>query len=201
MNPGELFYIKRDVKVEGPYDLVKMGDLLLEKSITADTLVRVEGSTDWQPFSKYPQYTVVRETSVDSAVRLDKLNAEAEANAPLIPLPSKQTTINFAVRFFLLLFLGAAAYLAAWYDHTVGTVILLSGIATAMIAHCLILGQVLDEDFSTIGKVSLVPFYDIYYFISNLDKYFSSFFVKYLGMVVAIAAAAGMGELHVHFHH
>ena len=201
MNPYELFYIKRDsASVEGPYDLVKMGELLLGKNITAETLVRVEGSPNWQPFCEFPQYSVVRETSVDPAARLETLEKKGEADAPFIPLPSKQALIKFATMAGVLLLLGVAAYLIAWHDHTIGTAILLLGFVTASIAQCLIFGQMLSEDFFTIGKVSFVPRYDVYYYSSNLDTYFSRFFAKYLGWTVVIATAAGMGELHVHFH-
>ena len=201
MNPYEQFYIKRGaVNVEGPYDLVKMGDLLREKSITPETLVRVEGSLDWQPFSEHSQYVVVRETSVDAAARLDSSEAELEANAPLIPLPSRESLINFATKALLLLFLGVTAYLIARHDETVGNVIVLSGFAIAAVAQCLIFGQMLNEDVFTIGKLFFIPFYDIYFFVSNLDNYFSKFFAKYLGLTVAIAAAAGMGKLQIHLH-
>jgi len=202
MNPYELFYVKRDdLKVEGPYDLVKMGDLLVEKSVTPETLVRVEGSLKWQPFGEYPQYEVVRETSLDVAARLDISEKKAEAGAPFIPLPSRAWLTRAMARAVLLLFLGIVAYLIARYNQTAGTVILILGAVSAGISQCLIFGQMLNEDYFTIGKVIFVPLYDDYYYGSNLDIYFSKFFVKYLGLTMAVAAAAGMGELHVHFHH
>jgi hypothetical protein len=202
MNPNELFYVKRgEAKVEGPYDLVKMGDLLVEKSVTPETLVRVEGSLNWQPFREYPQYGVVRETSVDAAARLESSEKKAEANAPLIPLPSRAWLTRLMARAVLLLFLGVIAYLSAWHNQAAGTVILIAGIVIATITQSLILGQMLNEDFFTIGKVIFVPLYDDYYYGSNLDVYFSKFFVKYLGLTMAVAAAAGMGELQVQFHH
>ena len=202
MNPYELFYVKRgEAKVEGPYDLVKMGDLLVEKSVTPETLVRVEGRLNWQPFREYPQYVVVRETSVDAASRLDSLDEKAEANAPLIPIPSRAWLTRLVAKAFLLLFLGVVAYLIAWYNQTAGTVILISGFVVAAISQCLIFGQVLNEDFLTISKVIFIPLYDDYYYGNNLDSYFFKFFAKYVGLTAAIAAAAGMGELHVHFHY
>jgi hypothetical protein len=202
MNPYELFYVKRgETKVEGPYDLVKMGDLLLEKSITPETPVRVEGSLNWQPFKEYPQYVVVRETSVDAAARLESSEKKAEASAPLIPLPSRAWLTRLMARAVLLFFLGIIAYLIAWHNQAAGMVVLIFGFVITGIAQCLIFGQMLNEDFSTIGKVIFVPLYDDYYYGSNLDIYFSKFFVKYLGLTLVIAAAAGMGELHVHLRH
>ncbi len=197
MNPYENFYLKRATGlVEGPFDLVQMGTLLQEKTITSETLVRVEGSLDWQPFGGLPQFAVIKETAVDMATRFDQMEKMAESDPSVVPLLSRENLRNgivtFAIKAFILMAAAVVAYLIPLFDHKAGTAVILVGVAVAAIAQCLILGKVLSEDFFTIGKVSLVPLYDIYYFGSNLDTYFSSFFAKYLGISMAVAAAAGM---------
>ena len=57
----------------------------------------------------------------------------------------------------------------------------------------MMLGKVLQEDFLMILLVMVVPFFDIFYFVSNIDTYRPYLLAKYTGIALALAAAAGTG--------
>ncbi len=87
---------------------------------------------------------------------------------------------------------GAGAYLIARLDETTGYCLQYAGGGVALVAHCLIMSRLLDEDFWTLALVFFVPGGDIFYFITRFWQYFQSFCVEYVGAAVAIGAAMGL---------
>jgi hypothetical protein len=200
MKPEPLFYIEREAQtVAGPYDLVQMAGLLRKKIITADTPVRREGEEDWKPFSWHPEFSIAREMSPDAvSARVDELNEEAEdARAP-IPLPSAETLMKLGGLVLGALLAGAGACLIARLDVTTGYCLLYGGIGAALVAQCMIIARLLDEDFWTLLFVFFVPGGDIFYFLSNIWEYFNWFCVKYVGAAVCIGAAMGLAAHSAH---
>jgi hypothetical protein len=201
MKPEPLFYIERaEQNVAGPYDLVQMAGLLRRKIITADTSVRLEGEEDWKPFSWHPQFIVAREMSPDAvSTRVNDLNELSEEEAqPPIPLPSAETLIKLAGLACGALLAGAGAYLIASLDVITGYCLEYGGIGAALVAHCMILAQLLDENIWTLGLVFFVPGGDIFYFITRFWQYYKWFCVECVGAAVAIGAAMGLATHSAH---
>jgi hypothetical protein len=195
MKPEPLFYVERaEQNVAGPYDLVQMAGLLRRKIITAETSVRLEGEEDWKPFGWQPQFSIAREMSPDAvSKRVAELDDEAEeARQGPIPLPSRETLIKLGGLGVGALLTGAGAYLIASLDATTGYCLEYAGGAATLVAICMIMARVLDEDFWTLVLVFFVPFGDVYYFISNIWEYFAWFCVKYIGLAVCAGAAMGL---------
>lgn len=199
MKPEPLFYIAREEQnVAGPYDLVQMAGLLRKKIITAETSVRLEGEEEWKPFSWQPQFSIVREMPADAvSTRVAELDDEAEAakQGP-IPLPSAETLMKLGGMIFGAILAGAGAYLIARLDVTMGYCLMIAGIAAALVAHCMIMARLLDEDFWTLLFVFFCPFGDVFYFICNIWQYFNWFCGKYVGAAVAFGAAMGLATHH-----
>jgi hypothetical protein len=195
MKPEPLFYIARDEQnVAGPYDLVQMAGLLRKKIITEETPTRLEGEDAWKPFSWQSQFIVAREMSPDAiSTRVINLDDEAAARARgPIPLPSAESVMKVVGMIVGALLAGAGAYLIARLDVTTGYCLECAGAAATVVALCMIIAGLLDEDFWTLLLVFFVPFGDVYYFICNFWKYFTWICVKYVGAAVAMGAAAGL---------
>lgn len=194
MKPGPLFYIQRDENVAGPYDLVQMAALLRRKIITAGTMTRLDGEDAWKAFSWQPQFSIAREMSPEAVSgRVAELDEEAlAAKSGPIMLPSRETLLKLGGFVFGALLAGSCAYLVARLDTTTGYGLLIGGIAAALIAHCLILVRLLDEDCWTLGAIFFIPGYDFFYFVTNIWQYFNLFCVKYVGAAVAIGAALAL---------
>lgn len=201
MKPEVLFYIERaEENVAGPYDLVQMAGLLRKKIITAETSVRREGEEDWKPFAWHPQFIVAREMSPDAvSTRVEDLDekAAADASGP-IPLPSAETLMKLGGLACGALLAGAGAYLIARLDVTTGYCLEAAGGAAALVAQCMIIARLLDEDFWTLLLVFFVPLGDIFYFICNIWEYFTWFCVKYVGAAVLAGAMMGMAANSAH---
>jgi len=195
MKPEPRFYIAREPgQVAGPYDVAQMAGLLRRKIITGDTPTCLEGADDWKPFSWQPQFSIAREMPADAIssrmVELDEAAAEAQSGP--IPLPSRETMVKLAG----LLIAAVVAFLGALFvasqDTTTGEVLAAVGGAAALVAQCMIMVRLLDEDYWTLGIVMFLPGGDIYYFLSNIWEYFTWFCVKYVGMAIAAGALAGL---------
>jgi hypothetical protein len=200
MKQEPLFYITREERtVAGPYDLVQMAGLLRRKIITPETSVRREGEDDWKPFSWHPQFIVAKEMSPDAVSgRSQELDAEARAPRSPIPLPSVETLMKLGELVIGALLAGAGAYLIARLDVTTGYCLEYAGGAAALVAICMIVARLLDEDFWTLLFVFFVPFGDIFYFICNIWEYFTWFCVKYVGAAVCAGAAMGLAAHSAH---
>ena len=201
MKPEPLFYIEREEQnVAGPYDLVQMAGLLRKKIITAETFVRLEGEDDWKPFSWHPQFIVAREMSPDAvSTRATKLDDEAEeARQGPIPMPSRETLMRLGGLMIGALLAGAGAYLIARADETTGYCLEYGGIGAALVAHCLIIARILDEDAWTLALVFFVPGGDIFYFITKFWQYFKLFCMEYVGAAVWVGAALGLAAHAAH---
>jgi hypothetical protein len=200
MKPEPLFYIEREAQnVAGPYDLVQMAGLLRKKIVTAETPTRLVGEDDWKPFSWQPQFSVAREMPPDAvSVRVEALDEEAHAPSSPIPLPSVETLIKLGGLICGAFLAGAGAYLIARADATTGYCLEYGGIAAALVAICMIMARLLDEDFWTLVLVFFVPGGDLFYFISNIWEYFTWFCVKYAGAAVAAGAALGLAAHSAH---
>ncbi len=190
-----LFYIQREGAEAGPYDLVQMAGLLRKKIISSETQTRLEGEDAWIPLSWQPHFSVIREMLPDAvSMRLDELNDEAlDRDRPPIPLPSRETVLRLGGMLLGCICAGVGAFCIARLDVTTGTLLLYGGMAAFAVAICLIYAKLLDEDWWTIGLVWFVPFWDIYYFVSNFWQYFPLFCLKYGGLCVALGATLGLG--------
>jgi len=200
MKPEPLFYIDRgEQNVAGPYDLVQMAGLLRRKIITAETSTRLEGEEDWKPFAWQPQFSIVREVPPDAvSTRVEVLDEEAHAPSSLIPLPSAETLMKLGGLVGGVLLAGAGAFLIAMVDSTTGYCVMVGGGVTALVAHCLIMARLLDEDYMTLALVFFVPFGDVFYFISNIWQYFTWFCAKYVGLAAWAGAAMGLAAHAAH---
>jgi hypothetical protein len=195
MKPEPLFYIEREGRVvAGPYDLVQMAGLLRKKIITPETPTRLEGEDGWKLFSWQPQFMIAKEMSPDAvSARVDELDEErADASRPPIPLPSTETLMKLGGLVFGAFLAGAGAYFIARVDITTGYCLEAAGGAAVIVAVCMIIARLLDEDFWTLLFVFFVPLGDIFYFISNIWEYYTWFCVKYVGAAVCAGAAMGM---------
>ncbi len=199
MTPEPLFHIDRGQgQVAGPYDVVQMAGLLRRRIITGETMTRREGTDDWKPFSWQPQFAIAREMPADAtSTRVTELDeaAAAEKSGP-IPLPSRETVLKLGALAGGALLAGIVAFIMAWLDATTGTCLLFLGGATALVAHCMIMARLLDEDYLTLGMVLLLPGGDLYYFLSNIWEYYTWFCVKYVGLAVVFGAMAGLAAAH-----
>lgn len=196
MKKGPLFYIERpEQNTAGPYDLVQMAGLLRRKIIKVDTMTRLEGEAEWRPFSQQPQFIVVSEIPQDAvSMRVDAMEEEIqERSQSLIPLPSAEFLVQAGVVGVALLAFAAGGYFLGRMDEMTGRVIVIGGGGIAAVAQVMILANLLDEDYITLLLVGFVPFFDIYYFVSNIDKYWPYFLAKYAGAILAFSAALGMG--------
>jgi len=198
MNPETLFYIQRDEAIAGPYDLVQVAGLLRRKIITPETMTRREGRDDWQPLSWQPQYSVIREMSPHAvSTRVDALDEEAGAAAAgPIMLPSRETMMKIISLLLGCVLAAGIAFVMAYLDRTMGYCLLVAGGAVILVAHCLIIARVLEEDGWTLLGMFFVPGYDIYYFVSNVWQYYPLFCLKYLGAAVSLGAVIGLATGH-----
>jgi hypothetical protein len=200
MKPEPLFYIAREKQpVAGPYDLVQMAGLLRKKIITPETMTCLDGGDDWKPFAWQPQFSIVKEMPPDAvSTRVEALDEEAQAPRSLLPLPSAETLMKLGGMLFGALLAGVGSYLIARLDVTTGYCLEFGGGAAALVAVCMIMAKLLDEDFWTLLLVFFVPFGDIFYFICNIWEYFNWFCVKYVGAAVCAGAILGLAAHSAH---
>lgn len=116
-----------------------------------------------------------------------------EKTATLFPVPSTEFLVQVAVMVVGLLVLAAVGYFLGRMDEMTGKVIMIVAGGVAAVAQVMILATLLDEDYVTFLLVAFIPFFDIYYFVSNIDKYWPYFLAKYAGAILAFAAAMGAG--------
>lgn len=195
MKPEPLFYIQRDGEiVAGPYDLVQMAGLLRRKIITMETSTRREGEEGWMPFNWQPEFHVARDMPPGAvSTRTESLDEEARAAASgPIPLPSQETVLKLAALMAGVVMAAAVAFVMARLDATTGCCLEAAGLGAVVVAQCMIMARLLDEDWMTLALITFVPMGDIYYFLSNIWAYFNWFCVKYIGMAVLVGAAAGL---------
>ena len=196
MKQDPLFYLLvpgNDKEVDGPYDLVQMAGLLRQKIITTETLTRMDGEQAWKPFGDRPQFIVAKEIPADAvSTRVIELrDAAKDSNSP-IPLPSAAFLVKVGALALLLVVAGAASFLLAWADPTLGLCLEVAGGGAALLGVALIYVTLADEDAMTVFWVFIFPLYDLYYFLVNFEKYLPYFYLAYLGTVISLAAAAGM---------
>jgi len=199
MKPEALFYIpvpNDDEAVAGPYDLVQMAKLLRDKMITAETLTFREGEEQWKAFGQRSEFIIAQEMPADAvSMRLEKLKMQAEESGSALPLPSAASMIKLGGIALLLLVVGTGVYFVSAADTTTGFFLAVVGGTAALVGQVFILVKLLDEEWITRLMVAFVPLFDIYYFISNLDKYLPFFCAKYLGGILALAAYAGIASV------
>jgi hypothetical protein len=58
----------------------------------------------------------------------------------------------------------------------------------------MIILKMIDQDYWKLFVTMIVPLYDFYFFICNIDRYYQLLAVKYAGVCVAIGAALGLGR-------
>ena len=192
MNPTRLF-IQREGNEAGPYDLVQMAALLRKKIIDGQTPTRLDGEDAWMPFSWQPHFSVVREMRPDAtSMRLDQLDEQTLDRRSPIPLPSREVLIQLTSFAAGCLLLGACAFLLAWSNAAVGTVALYAGIGLAVAAQLLIIFKMIDEDYIKLFLTMIIPLYDIYFFLCNIDRYYKLLAIKYAGICIALGSAWGL---------
>lgn len=195
MPPKPLLYIQRDGKEAGPYDLVQLAGLLRKRIVSGETQSRLEGDDAWVPLSWQPLFSTIREMSPDAdSMRLDELDEEALDRRSPIPLPSREFLIKLGAFVAGCLLLGAGAFLLAKADVTLGVGVQYIGLSIAIAASLMILIGILDEDWLKLGLIIFVPFYDLYYFICNFEKYALLLAVRYAALSVALGASLGLGR-------
>lgn len=197
MQPEVLFHIQREKTVAGPYDVVQMAGLLRRKIISAETMTRREGDDDWKPFSWQPQFNIAKEMPPDAtSARTKALDEEAvAANAPPILLPSRETVIKVIALIAGTLAAGGGSFLLGLLSSTLGWALLIGGISAGAVAYCFMMARMFDEDDRTLLKIFFIPYYDNYYFLTNLWKYYDLLCVKSIGVAVAIGAGIAL-----HYH-
>ncbi len=198
MKEEVLFYIsapQSDHGRAGPYDIVQMAGLLRRKIITAETMTLLKGESEWRPFFQQQQFILVGEIPQDAvSMRTDAVEEQIqEKTATLFPVPSTEFLVQVAVMVVGLLVLAAVGYFLGRMDEMTGKVIMIVAGGVAAVAQVMILATLLDEDYVTFLLVAFIPFFDIYYFVSNIDKYWPYFLAKYAGAILAFAAAMGAG--------
>jgi GYF domain 2 len=190
-------YIQREGTVAGPYDLVQMAGLLRKNIISRETQTRLEGEDAWMPLSWQPQFAVIRELSPDAtSMHLEELNEEAMNRRSPIPLPSRELLMQLAAGAAGCLLVAALAFLFAWLNTAVGTALLYAGGGIALAAQVMIIFKMIDEDYWKLFLTILIPLYDIYFFICNIDRYYKLLAVKYVGVSIALGATLGLGMHH-----
>ena len=198
MKPEPLFYIPvadNDQEVAGPYDLVQMAGLLRRKIITAKTLTLLDGEEDWESFGSRPQFLVAKEMPLDAvSTRSDDSSEAAKGPKPAIPLPSAELLLQVVGMIVGLLLIGVMVYYVSKADVTTGICLAVVGTGISLVGQCMIYVRLMDEDSLTILMVLLVPFFDIYYFLSNFWDYLPYFCAKYIGGMLVAAALAGIAS-------
>jgi hypothetical protein len=186
-------YIQRDGTEAGPYDLVQMAGLLRKNIISRETQTRLDGDDAWMPLSWQPQFPVIREMSPTAeSMHLDELNEEAMNRRSPIPLPSRELLVQLAAFASGSLLMAVMAFLFAWLNAPIGMVLLYAGGGIALAAQVLIIFKMIDEDYWKLFLTILIPLYDIYFFICNIDRYYKLLAVKYVGISIALGAVLGL---------
>lgn len=197
-----LFYIPSEhdeTGVAGPYDLVQLAAMLRRRQISAETPVFQEADAEWKPFADRPQFIVAREMPADAVShRQISLDEEASAGESMIPLPSKEQLVQLAMAVILLLVGAVIAYGVARIDAAAGICLFILASSVAAIAMLLIIFKMLDEDWMTMLLLGVVPLYDLYYLMANIDRYFTLLAFKYGGTALALAAYAGLASVASH---
>lgn len=192
MSKEPLFYFQQlEGELAGPYDLVQMAGLLRNGIIRAEVLTCLEGEEQWLPFNQRAEFAIVQEMPAGAvSLRTQKLSdAALEKQTPLFSPEMIAKLIGLAV---LLGVAGPVVYFIAKSDPYVGLALVFLGSAASLIGTCLIFTRLVEEDFLTIVLVLVVPFWDIYYFLSNLEEYLPYFCAKYLGAALSTVALAGI---------
>jgi len=198
MKEEPLFYIPspdNDQDVDGPYDLAQMAQLLRERIVSAETLTCLDGEEEWKAFGERPQFATARDmppepdkVSKPSTVQED---AEPDAEAP-VPASSTGTLVMIGVACVLLAIGGALAYLVSAADQGMGACLTGAGLVSGLVGCGFTLAHLKDETWGTRLKVLFVPFFDVFYFTPNREKYLPFICAKYIGTVLALTSMAGI---------
>jgi len=196
MKPEPLFYIPvpgHEDEAAGPYDLVQMAGLLRQKIITTETPTRLEGEQEWKPFGDRHHFIVAKEMPPDAvSTRVIALTEAARASRSPIPLPSAEFLVKLGVMAVAMLLAGGISFFLAWVDQTMGIFLVVAGGCAALLGVAMIYVTMADESNWTICLVFFIPFFNLYYFLANFEKYLPYFYLEYLGLTIALAATAGM---------
>jgi len=198
MKPEPLYYIPvpdTEQDIAGPYDLVQMAGLLRTKVISAETMTFREGEAEWIPFGNRPQYIVALETPEGVVShRMEMQQHEQAAGGWVIPMPSAETLVMAGLALVGLFVAGVVSFIFAAGDTSVGTCLVVGGLGAAMVGQAMVYVKLLDEGWIVRLMVLFLPFFDIYYFVSNIHTYWRCFVAKYLGTVLAFTALAGLAS-------
>ena len=186
-------YIQREGTEAGPYDLVQMAGLLRKNIISRETQTRLDGDDAWMPLSWQPQFAVIRELSPTAeSMHLDDANEEAMNRRSSIPLPSGELLFQFVAFAVGGAALASAALVFAWMNAAVGMALLYVGGGIALAAQVMIIFKMIDEDYWKLFLTVIIPLYDIYFFICNIDRYYKLLAVKYAAIGIALGATLGL---------
>jgi hypothetical protein len=170
-----------------------MARLLRQKIITTETPTRLEGEQEWKPFGDRHQFIVAKEMSPDAvSTRVIALTDAANAARSPIPLPSAEFLVKLGVMAVAMLLAGGMSFFLGWLDQTMGIFLVVAGGCAALWGVAMIYLTMADESNWTICLVFFIPFFNLYYFLTNFEKYLPYFYLEYLGLTIALAAAAGM---------
>jgi hypothetical protein len=170
-----------------------MARLLRDNIVSTETLTCLDGEEVWKPFGERPQFIVARamppeEVSTPSPAREKaKPRAKAPASTSLTG-----TMVMISVACVLLAIGGALTWLVSAADPGMGACFAGAGLVSALAGGGFTLAQVMGETWGMRLKVLFVPFFDVFYFRSNLEKCLPFICAKYIGMVLAVASLAGI---------
>jgi hypothetical protein len=199
MKEEPLFYIPtpdNDQSVDGPYDLAQMAQLLRDNLISAETLTCRQGEEEWKPFGERPQFSVARQMPPEA---VPAPSAGPEETEPAAEAPARSSSVGtlvmIGVSCVLLAIGGVLAYLVSATDEGMGIGFAGAGLVSGLTGCGFTLAHVMDETWGTRLKVLFVPFFDVFYFGPNLEKYLPFICAKYIGGVLALASIAGIASV------
>jgi hypothetical protein len=196
MKEEALFYIPspdNEHDVDGPYDLAQMSRLLRDNIVSSKTLTCLDGEEVWKPFGEHPQFIVAREMPPEevSTPSVAREVAKPWAKAPA-PTSSTGTMVMNGVACVLLAVGGALAWLVSAADPGMGACVAVAGLILGLAGGGFTLAHVMKEAWGMRLKVLFVPFFDVFYFRSNLENCLPFICAKYIGTVLAVASLAGI---------
>jgi hypothetical protein len=190
--PGTLYYYAQEGQdVAGPFDLVQMAALLRKGAITSETMTLCEGEFVPTPFGHRTEFIAAFEMSTHATSMKQE---EDDAPKGALPVPSREFLLRVAKVTAQALLLAGSVFFLSYMSPEAGWLLLIAGGGLAVIGQCLLLAKLLDEDIFTLLAVAFIPLYDIFFFISNIDTYYSLLRLKYIGVIIVVAAALATGH-------
>jgi hypothetical protein len=196
MTQQPLFFIPSphdDHSVSGPYDLAEMAGLLRHKIISAVTLTCQPGELEWLPFGERPEYLATMELATQDEPEKEIAGIEEKTTAhQAVPTRPASVKLALAVAGVVAVVVGTGFYFVSIMDSTLGFVLASVSAIVGLVGTGFVVANLAEKNWSTRLLVFFVPLYDIFYFTSNAEKYLPYFCMRYIGIVLALAAVGGI---------